>query len=76
MTDFSFPPRVDPVPAAPPIAERMTPAQAAEYLGVSEHTLRNWRASRTGPTFYAMGRVFYWRRDLDAFLASRRVICT
>ncbi|HEY0941898.1 MAG TPA: helix-turn-helix domain-containing protein [Steroidobacter sp.] len=73
MTEFTFPPPAS--PTVPPLGERMTPAQAAEYLGVSPHTLRNWRAAGTGPAFYAMGRVFYWRRDLDAFVASRRVNC-
>lgn len=76
MTDLTFPPRVDPVPVVPPIDERMSPAAAAAYLGVSAHTLKNWRSSRAGPAFYSMGRVFYWRRDLDAFVESRRVSCT
>lgn len=54
---------------------RFTVAQAAEYLGVTRHTLDVWRcAKRYAIPYTKVGRlVFYARNDLDAWLASRRV---
>jgi excisionase family DNA binding protein len=50
--------------------ERLTRAQAAEYLGVPEHTLANWAHTRRKQlAFYKIGRrVFYKLSDLDLFL--------
>lgn len=68
---YEFPPKV--APDVPPLHERMTPEKAAEFLGVSEATLRNWRSSGDGPPFFRVGRIFYWKRDVDRWLLSRRV---
>lgn len=59
----------------------LTPEQAAEYIGVSTHFLRNARYRGTvaghtpGPAFVKLGHrtVRYQRADLDAWLATHRV---
>ncbi len=46
--------------------------QAANYLGLSVHTLRRWRLFRQGPSFIKVGNkaVRYRVADLEAFLAE------
>jgi excisionase family DNA binding protein len=47
----------------------MTPQQAAAFLAVPVLTLQTWRAHRTGPRFYRVGRhVRYRREDLEEWL--------
>jgi hypothetical protein len=60
----------------PPLGDRLTTDAAARELGVSPHTLRNWRAAGTGPAYFALtrSRIFYARSDLAAWLARRRVV--
>lgn len=73
MTEITFPPgRAASVPAP---EDRRTPAQAAEFLGVSKDTLRNWRHQRRGPPFYAISRnlIVYAEADLVQWLHNRRV---
>jgi hypothetical protein len=72
---FRFPPKARIEPSVPPLDERMLPAEAATYLGVSAATLRGWRSQKKGPAFYRVNRIFYWRRDLDDWISSRRVSC-
>jgi len=48
---------------------RMTTANAALYLGLSVKTLACMRSQGTGPPFIKLGRIFYWRQDLDAWIA-------
>ncbi len=44
--------------------------EAALYLGVSLSTIRRWRCSSGGPSFYRFGRVLrYCQEALDAFIA-------
>lgn len=62
-------------PAVPPMLERLTSAEVAELLGISEATLRTWRSAGRGPSYYRLGRVLYWRRDVDAWIAAQRVDC-
>jgi predicted DNA-binding transcriptional regulator AlpA len=53
-----------------------TPA-AADYTGYSESTLEKKRLSGDGPPFIKLGRsVVYDTRDLDAWLAERRLNST
>lgn len=48
--------------------------QAAKYLGNTYNTLTAWVPQKKGPPFYKNGkRVHYLKRDLDAFLETRRV---
>lgn len=49
---------------------RMTAANAALYLGLSGKTLAMMRCSGTGPAYIKRGRIFYFRTDLDAWIAQ------
>jgi len=52
-----------------PLEQRLTRAQAAEYLGKKRATLDDWAAKGTGPDFYSAGReVFYMAGDLDKWI--------
>ncbi len=53
----------------------LTPAQAAEFLGVPEGTLAQWRSQRRGPAFVKLeGRLVRYRtNDLEAYVAGRIV---
>jgi DNA-binding transcriptional regulator YiaG len=60
-------------PAAKPIVERpivLSPREAAQYLGVSVSTLKNWRAKKSGPCWTHRGArlVAYRPADLEKFL--------
>ena len=50
----------------------LTPAQAAEMLGIPEGTLAQWRSQRRGPTFIKLeGRLVRYRaRDLEGYIAG------
>ncbi len=52
----------------------LSPREAAELLGVTEHTLAVWRSSKRYPLpYFCVGRgVRYRPSDLEEFLASRR----
>ena len=47
---------------------RMDTKNAATYCGLSTKTLAMWRSQGTGPKFLKLGKVFYYREDLDAWL--------
>jgi hypothetical protein len=52
---------------------RMSPKNAARYLGREEKTLAQWRSQGKGPKYVKLnGRVFYFRDDLDAEIAKCR----
>ena len=52
----------------------MSPADASEYLGLAEATLRNMRSQLRGPAYVRCGRRIRYRLiDLDAWLARHRV---
>ena len=48
---------------------RMDTANAANYLGLSVKTLATMRSRGDGPKFLKRGRIFYFREDLDAWMA-------
>ncbi|MFJ3720072.1 helix-turn-helix transcriptional regulator [Streptomyces sp. NPDC090057] len=51
--------------------QTLTVKDAAEYLGLSPHTLYVWRHRRQGPPSFRMGprgRVMYRRNALDAWI--------
>lgn len=49
--------------------QRMTSAEAAERMGITEGTLRVWRARGRGPVFSRFaGRIFYRKADVDAWV--------
>ncbi len=47
---------------------RMTRADAARYLGLSTKTLAMYAVRGSGPKFVKRGRVFYFQKDLDAWM--------
>lgn len=49
---------------------RMTAEHAAAYLGLSPKTLAMMRCRGNGPTFIKRGRIFYFREDLDTWIAA------
>jgi hypothetical protein len=52
----------------------LTSSDAAQYLTLSEQTLRKWRMTGGGPAFVkfgSSGRVCYRLSDLDAFIDAR-----
>jgi len=55
--------------------DRLTRAEAAEYLGLAKTTLEVWASTgRYGLPFVKIGRrAFYRRSDLDAFVERRTV---
>ena len=56
---------------------RLDTTNAAAYLGLSTKTLAMMRCQGTGPRFIKRGRIFYYRDDLDAWVAeAQRVTST
>ena len=55
---------------------RMDPKSASAYCGLSVKTLAMKRCNGTGPRFVKLGRIFYFRDDLDAWLRQGRFIST
>lgn len=54
----------------------LTVKDAADYLGLSPHTLYVWRHRRQGPPSFRMGprgRVMYRRESLDAWIRAQEL---
>jgi hypothetical protein len=52
----------------------LSSAEAAEYLGFAEQTLRGWRAKHRGPRYQKVsGGVRYYITDLDVWLDDQFV---
>ncbi|HBF84411.1 MAG TPA: DNA-binding protein [Streptomyces sp.] len=72
-----MPARPLPSPTAPSTAVRtafLTVKDAADYLGLSPHTLYVWRHRRQGPPSFRMGprgRVMYRVEALDAWVREQ-----
>ena len=67
---------MDPSPTTGPLEAHklLTRAQAADYLQLTEQTLRKWAVRRTGPAFLKVGRaVRYDPADLREFIAVNRI---
>lgn len=64
------------MPATATINDLIKTDEAARILGISVHTLIVWRfTGRNNLPFVRLGRsVRYRRSDLDAWIASRRVV--
>ncbi len=80
MESSKYPNNIRPAPALAATGfdnsqdEWYRPPAAGEYMGgTSTSTLAKWRLAGTGPVYSKAGRiVLYGKRDLDAWLASRR----
>jgi hypothetical protein len=59
-------------PATTPL---LTPAQAADWMGLKTDTLRDWRRTGLGPKWISISRktIRYRLADLVAFAAQREV---
>jgi predicted DNA-binding transcriptional regulator AlpA len=55
---------------------RMDTTNAAVYTGLAVKTLATMRGNGTGPKYVKIGKVFYYREDLDAWLKSSVVNST
>jgi predicted DNA-binding transcriptional regulator AlpA len=50
-----------------------TPGDLAEFLGVPEKTLTNWRTVGKGPRYIPVGRYVRYRwNDIEAWLTSQQ----
>ena len=59
---------------AAPTRDLGTPKEVAEYLGVPEATLKQWRYLGTGPAFIRVGRhVRYRWAEVEAYLRAQTV---
>lgn len=65
---------MEPTNKLPPKSLRMTAPAAAEYIPMKPRTLKEYREKRRIP-YYRIGHrtVIFDVRDLDAFIARRRV---
>lgn len=52
---------------------RMDRRSAAAYLGNAPKTLAQWASKGIGPKFIKRGRVWYFKSDLDAWIAGGSV---
>lgn len=50
--------------------ERLRVADAAAYLGLAKKTLDMYRCTGEGPMFIKRGKIFYYKTDLDTWLAQ------
>lgn len=55
---------------------RMIGDDAAAYIGLSPKTLAKYRVDGIGPPFVKLGRVYYFKEDLDAWIQARKVSTT
>ncbi|GEM_PF-1248384 len=55
---------------------RMDTANASKYIGFSDKTLANMRATGTGPAFVKRGKIFYFKEDVDVWMRAGRVTST
>lgn len=49
------------------------PAVAAQIIGCTEGTLRNWRSQEIGPDYFKKVRIWYRLEDLVEWMAERHV---
>ncbi len=49
---------------------RLDAENASAYLGISKKTLAMKRCEGTGPQFIKRGRIFYFKDDLDEWIAQ------
>ena len=55
--------------------ERFDHKGAANYLGIANQTLYNWRSNRRGPDYVLMGqrKIIYLKVDLDKYIESNKI---
>lgn len=51
----------------------MTIYEAAEYLNLTDRTLRQWKHYGRGPAFYKLGgKLMYRKQDIDDWIETNR----
>jgi hypothetical protein len=55
---------------------RMDTDNAAKYIGRTPKTMAMWRSQGKGPPYIRRGRIYYYRLDLDEWLADGRATST
>lgn len=51
---------------------KLTAGEVARMLKISERTLHNWRAKKSGPPFIKLGAVYrYSKRSLEDWMISK-----
>ncbi|MGH8658507.1 MAG: hypothetical protein ACREV4_08550 [Gammaproteobacteria bacterium] len=55
---------------------RMDTRNASLYVGLTEKTMAIMRTKGEGPPFVKVGRIFYYRKDVDQWLRGSRVLAT
>lgn len=55
------------------VSPLLTKKQAAEYLGIAERTLDDWRSAKLIPVIERPGFVRFMRSDLEEFVDRHRV---
>jgi len=54
--------------------ERFGHKGAANYLGIADQTLYNWRTQGRGPDYVLMGsKIIYLKSDLDKFIELNKI---
>ena len=55
---------------------RMNSDDAAVYIGLRPKTLAKYRVDGIGPPFVKLGRIYYFKEDLDAWIQARKASTT
>lgn len=58
------------------VKELLSTVEAAEWLGLEEATLREWRSDQKGPPYIEISArcIRYALKDLEKYIAERRVV--
>ncbi|MBT3509310.1 MAG: DNA-binding protein [Nitrospina sp.] len=51
---------------------RMDVPNASDYVGYSQKTMAMMRCHGTGPKFVKLGRIFYFKDDLDDWIVKNK----
>jgi predicted DNA-binding transcriptional regulator AlpA len=56
------------------MSERLTPANVAKQIGITEYTMLDWMRKRKGPAFTRLTRTiaYFEQADVDAWIARQK----
>ena len=56
------------------MSERLTPAQVAKMIGISEYTLGRWMRRGEGPAFYRLSRtnIYFEAPDVEQWITQQK----
>lgn len=52
---------------------RMDTTNTAAYIGHEIHTLAQWRYEKKGPPYVKLGRIYYYKEEVDKWIKSKQV---